>query len=297
MPAPDIKARMDAVERLTKLFQLERMVHLGVTGLSLIMLLTSAGVLLYKGKAGPAELTGLFGSSGLITYSAGRLLFMWNEALKLLGATSDSGGLMDTAIDTRVDALGRASRKAALLSMGGFLLVLGALGYALISLRRLERESAELELRNSRLRVELATGAQQRDSLRAVVSQARRAVAATRAAINAFHAGRLEDALKLYGDALDADPENAYVRNLQAYALFRLGRLPDALDAQRKSIAADSMYAWGYFDLARFLCATDRDSVPAARAAALRAIALRAEMREIMRADGEFRRVCGGQLP
>lgn len=83
---------MDAVERLTKLFRLERMVHLAVTGLSLLMLLTSAGVLLYEGKAGPAELTGLFGSSGLITYSAGRLLVMWNEALKLLAGTSDTEG-------------------------------------------------------------------------------------------------------------------------------------------------------------------------------------------------------------
>ena len=90
MPPRDMKARMDVVERLTNLFRLERMVHLGVTSLSLVMLLASAGVLLYKGKAGPAELTGLFGSSGLITYSAGRLLFMWNEALKLLGAPADT---------------------------------------------------------------------------------------------------------------------------------------------------------------------------------------------------------------
>lgn len=75
---------MDAVERLTKLFRLERMVHLAVTSISLLMLLLSAGVLMYKGKAGTAELAGLFGSSGLITYSAGRLLFMWNQALQLL---------------------------------------------------------------------------------------------------------------------------------------------------------------------------------------------------------------------
>ena len=73
-----------ASERLTNLFKLERLVHLAVTSLSLAMLLGSAGVLLYKGRAGPAELTGLFGSSGLITYSAGRLLFMWNQALRLL---------------------------------------------------------------------------------------------------------------------------------------------------------------------------------------------------------------------
>ncbi len=74
----DLKARMDAVERLTKLFKVERMVHLGVTTVSLAMLLVSAGVLLLKGQAGIAELTGLFGSAGLITYSAGRLLVMWN---------------------------------------------------------------------------------------------------------------------------------------------------------------------------------------------------------------------------
>src|SRR5262249_45339412 len=83
--ARDLAARVEAVERLTKLFKMERMVHLGVTCISLLMLLASAGVLLVKGQAGPTELTGLFGSSGLITYSAGRLLVMWNQALRLLG--------------------------------------------------------------------------------------------------------------------------------------------------------------------------------------------------------------------
>jgi hypothetical protein len=85
LSARELAARVDAVERLTALFRMERLVHLGVTTISLLMLLTSAGVLLSKGKAGPAELTGLFGSSGLITYSAGRLLIMWNQALRLLG--------------------------------------------------------------------------------------------------------------------------------------------------------------------------------------------------------------------
>ena len=88
MPESSISGRMDAVERLTALFRLERMVHLGVTSLSLVLLLICAGVLLVKGTAGPAELTGLFGSSGLITYSAGRLLFMWNQALRLLAGES-----------------------------------------------------------------------------------------------------------------------------------------------------------------------------------------------------------------
>ena len=38
----DIAARMEAVEKLTNLFKLERMVHLGVTSVSLIILLFSA---------------------------------------------------------------------------------------------------------------------------------------------------------------------------------------------------------------------------------------------------------------
>ncbi|MFN7979226.1 MAG: hypothetical protein U0P30_13910 [Vicinamibacterales bacterium] len=84
MAKSSITTRMDAVERLTTLFKLERQVHLVVTGLSLVMLLTSTGVLIWRGAAGPAELGAMFGSSGLITYSASRLLFMWNQALRLL---------------------------------------------------------------------------------------------------------------------------------------------------------------------------------------------------------------------
>ena len=79
-----IDKRMEVVEKLTNLFKFERMVYLGVTVISLIMLLSSGISLLIKGEAGSAELTLLFGSTGTITYTAGRLLFMWNEALKRL---------------------------------------------------------------------------------------------------------------------------------------------------------------------------------------------------------------------
>lgn len=88
---PDsIEKRMEVVEKLTKLFKFERLVYLGVTIISLIMLLASGVSLIIKGQAGTAELSLLFGSSGLITYTAGRLLFMWNEALKRLMPDSDS---------------------------------------------------------------------------------------------------------------------------------------------------------------------------------------------------------------
>lgn len=88
----DIKQRMEVVKELTNLFKFERMVYLSVTVLSLIMLIGSALSLMIKDQAGAAELTMLFGSSGLITYSAGRLLFMWNEALRHLMPTSGMEG-------------------------------------------------------------------------------------------------------------------------------------------------------------------------------------------------------------
>jgi hypothetical protein len=87
-----IKQRMEVVEKLTRLFKFERMVYLGVTIISLIMLISSAISLMIKGKAGAAELTMLFGSSGLITYTAGRLLYMWSEALKRLVPSQENEG-------------------------------------------------------------------------------------------------------------------------------------------------------------------------------------------------------------
>ena len=84
MPSDDLTARLQAVERLTKLFRPERIVHLLVTALALVLLVGNAAVLIVRREAGPAELTLLFGSSGLITYSANRLLFMWNQALRII---------------------------------------------------------------------------------------------------------------------------------------------------------------------------------------------------------------------
>ena len=82
--ADDIAERLNAVKSLTELFKIERMVYLGVTIVSLIMLIGSALSLMRSCKAGGVELSMLFGSSGLITYTAGRLLHMWTLALKCL---------------------------------------------------------------------------------------------------------------------------------------------------------------------------------------------------------------------
>ncbi len=126
---PDLSARVDAVERLTRLFRMERMVHLGVTCVSLIMLLASAGMLMWNGKAGPAELTGLFGSSGLTT------LFGRSSACHVEPGTSTVGNsprgdqTLNTFLEPRLEQLGKASRRAVFRSLLGFLAVLAAFGY------------------------------------------------------------------------------------------------------------------------------------------------------------------------
>jgi len=92
MPPGSLKERIDAVQKLTKLFKIERLVHLTVTTVSLAFLLTSAFFLIMRDKADPVTLIPLFGSSGLIAYSANRLLLMWDQAMKLLDVSDKDGG-------------------------------------------------------------------------------------------------------------------------------------------------------------------------------------------------------------
>jgi hypothetical protein len=86
-----LRSRVAAVERLAALFKVERFVYLGVTGVSFLLLLAVAGRMLYQGSAQAAEWMLLFGSSGLITITASRVLQMWSQALRLLAAEPIDG--------------------------------------------------------------------------------------------------------------------------------------------------------------------------------------------------------------
>lgn len=76
--------RLGAIGQLLEMFKMERLVYLIVTLISVIVLLTCAVVLLWKRSANYVEIIGLFGSSGGITYSTGRLLRMWSDAIRIL---------------------------------------------------------------------------------------------------------------------------------------------------------------------------------------------------------------------
>lgn len=86
----DINSRIEAVERLVNLFKAERMVYLGITFISLVMLLASALFLIFRSQAEPSVLVMLFGSSGLIGYSTNRILHMFDQALRLFYLSHDN---------------------------------------------------------------------------------------------------------------------------------------------------------------------------------------------------------------
>ncbi|MEI6683528.1 MAG: hypothetical protein WCO44_12905 [Bacteroidota bacterium] len=77
---------VNAIKELVNLFKTERIVYLIITLISVLVLITTAISLLLKSnnQQNSIEIMSLFGSTGGIVYSTGRLLKMWSEAMKLI---------------------------------------------------------------------------------------------------------------------------------------------------------------------------------------------------------------------
>jgi len=86
VPESNLQSRVDAVKELVKLFRFERIFYISVTLISLVVLLGAAASLLTSGdEASTVEAIGLFGASGALTYTTGRLLRMWSDSMRALG--------------------------------------------------------------------------------------------------------------------------------------------------------------------------------------------------------------------
>lgn len=77
---------VSAIKEMVNLFKMERTVYLIITLLSVLILIVTAVSLLMKSDSqeNTIAIMGLFGSSGGIVYSTGRLLKMWSEAMQLI---------------------------------------------------------------------------------------------------------------------------------------------------------------------------------------------------------------------
>ena len=71
---------------MVALFKMERVVYLIITLVSVIILIATAVSLIISSddQENTIAIMGLFGSTGGITYSTGRLLKMWSEAMGLI---------------------------------------------------------------------------------------------------------------------------------------------------------------------------------------------------------------------
>lgn len=86
----NLDKRLDAATKITKLFQAERYIYMSCCGIAVVLLIYCA-VTLIADKSGENSwqdkmpvLTALFGSGGLITYSTGRLIYMWNKMIEVI---------------------------------------------------------------------------------------------------------------------------------------------------------------------------------------------------------------------
>src|SRR5262249_36766201 len=80
--------RFTELERLIHLFKPERMVYLIATSVSLVVILITAAFVIKSGERDFVTLGGFFGSTGIVGFSANRLLRMWDQSFQLLVSVS-----------------------------------------------------------------------------------------------------------------------------------------------------------------------------------------------------------------
>ena len=75
---------LDALDRLLKMFMVERYVYLILTAFSFLLLIYAAYMLVTSDSANTATLVAVFGSTGLIAASSARISWFFNRAFTLV---------------------------------------------------------------------------------------------------------------------------------------------------------------------------------------------------------------------
>lgn len=80
----EMQAKLKIAREITQMFNMERYVYIACCSIAVALLLTNAGIIIWTKNTDFAPLSLLFGASGLITYSIGRLIYMWNKLVDLI---------------------------------------------------------------------------------------------------------------------------------------------------------------------------------------------------------------------
>lgn len=75
---------LDALERLMRMFQAERMMYLLSATASFGLLLYAAYMMFSSGRVGPAEIGFIFGATGVSAFSGGRIAYFLNKSFNLI---------------------------------------------------------------------------------------------------------------------------------------------------------------------------------------------------------------------
>ena len=75
---------LSALERLLRLFRLERVLHLAAGLIAFVMLIAAIVMLVRQKGVDTVMLVSLFGSSGLIAVSSARITYFFNKAFRLV---------------------------------------------------------------------------------------------------------------------------------------------------------------------------------------------------------------------
>lgn len=211
---------------------------------------------------------------------------------------------MSTEVALPFDQLAARSKRSAWISFLGLIIVLASLGYGAYQLAQLSSEVRTRTAELNRIQTditqakhelaarseEVAAVRKELDTTRAQLAASREAVALVTQGINRYHQGSYRGAIEAYNQALRLDPKNPYIANLKGYSEFKANRLEDSIASLKQAVTIDPTYAWGFFDLARVLCADKKFSE--AKDAVDKAVKLRPELGRMMASDGEFTRLC-----
>lgn len=79
-----LKTSLDALDRLLKMFTVERYVYLILTAFSFLLLIYAAYMLIVSESSNTSTLVAVFGSTGLIAASSARVSWFFNRAFTLV---------------------------------------------------------------------------------------------------------------------------------------------------------------------------------------------------------------------
>lgn len=79
-----LESTLNALDRLLRMFAVERYVYLALTVCSFVLLLYAGYLMIATGSANTEVLVAVFGASGLVTASSARISWFFNRAFSLV---------------------------------------------------------------------------------------------------------------------------------------------------------------------------------------------------------------------